>query len=638
MASMATRGLARWQNVLRPEVCRALRAEAITMLQEVSRPSLRAVWHNLQRWLLDPIREPKARHILRTPLTRCVRDGLEPLALLAAELGLRPSARLVELNFTISLPGAPAQQPHSDISPMQSLPRIITFWAALQDIDLSMGPTAIWPGSHVLAKDFISSLPEELQKPRQVPEYMYVEGELQAVSRLGQPIGEEELEEERRQSAEAAEQLLQVITRTPPEFMSMEVGDVVAMDCRVFHQGGANISSKTRVLFNASFQLDENYDDSLSCGNQTVSPKIHGFTYHSLPEVLQANYRISDFTDPESLRICTKGLFLQCTGERELKAEIRAAQRLLLEAWRIVEIGSRPTSMPRQVGVDYLLRNGPKDADPPLINTATAAGAPHEVTFKKRPFGIARYAPGSTGTGAVVMEVTPKSRYPGDPQGQAFVAGVQPGWVVKSVNGQDVTGIPFEQIMESLDDEVLDPVAALSLNLKESGTVTNFDSSTQADKSYGAVGESTFQFGGGQKAELPITVTYVEQRLRLSQRPSQLYRALAARVLVIPWESSWMSDLPFGFAPANQAWPLLFVSHWAARPKEERAHLQFMLRMGSVEHGPLECIFDRPEKDCMTTVSSTLPCLWLGCSHKAVAELEMSSEWFDMLITKHSKH
>ncbi|CAK9096710.1 unnamed protein product [Durusdinium trenchii] len=27
------------------------------------------------------------------------------------------------------------------------------------------------------------------------------------------------------------------------------------------------------------------------------------------------------------------------------------------------------------------------------------------------------------------------------------------------------------------------------------------------------------------------------------------------------------------------------------------AHLQFMLRMGSVEHGPLECIFDRPEKD-----------------------------------------
>lgn len=31
--------------------------------------------------------------------------------------------RLVELNFTISLPGAPAQAPHSDISPLQSMPR-----------------------------------------------------------------------------------------------------------------------------------------------------------------------------------------------------------------------------------------------------------------------------------------------------------------------------------------------------------------------------------------------------------------------------------------------------------------------------------------------------------------------------------
>mmetsp|Transcript_6545 Transcript_6545/g.7161 ORF Transcript_6545/g.7161 Transcript_6545/m.7161 type:complete len:213 (+) Transcript_6545:84-722(+) len=167
----------------------------------------------------------------------------------------------------------------------------------------------------------------------------------------------------------------------------------------------------------------------------------------------------------------------------------------------------------RPVGVDYLLRNGPRDADPPLIDPKAAAGPAHEVTFKKRPFGIARYAPGKDGTGAVVMEVTPQSRYPGDPQGQAFVAGVQPAWVVKTVNGDDVTGVRFEDIMESLDDEVLDPVAALSLNLKESGTPTDFtDKSRQADKSYGAVGEATFKFGGGQKAELPITIQYVEQR------------------------------------------------------------------------------------------------------------------------------
>eukprot|EP00434_Breviolum_minutum_P019035 symbB.v1.2.016781.t1/scaffold1290.1/size126440/2 len=118
---------------------------------------------------------------------------------------------------------------------------------------------------------------------------MYVEGQLQAVSKTGQPIAEEQLVEERRASAEAAEKLLKLVTDGPKEYMSMSTGDVVAMDCRVFHQGGANVSSETRVLFNASFQLDEN-------PSEDVSPKIHGFT-----------------------------------GERELKAEIRAAQRLLLE-------------------------------------------------------------------------------------------------------------------------------------------------------------------------------------------------------------------------------------------------------------------------------------------------------------------
>mmetsp|Transcript_98206 Transcript_98206/g.260900 ORF Transcript_98206/g.260900 Transcript_98206/m.260900 type:complete len:210 (-) Transcript_98206:94-723(-) len=174
--------------------------------------------------------------------------------------------------------------------------------------------------------------------------------------------------------------------------------------------------------------------------------------------------------------------------------------------------GRQGNLVARRVGVDYLLRNGAKDADPPLIDPAAAAGAAHEITFKKRPFGIARYAPGKAGTGAVVMEVTQQSRYPGDPQGQAFVAGVQPKWVVKAVNGQDVTGVKFEDIMEFLDDEVLDPVAALSLNLKEAGVSTDFtDRSNVADTSYGPVGEGTFVFGGGNKAEMPVTIQYAEQ-------------------------------------------------------------------------------------------------------------------------------
>merc|ERR1712014_510483 len=55
------------------------------------------------------------------------------------------------------------------------------------------------------------------------------------------------------------------------------------------------------------------------------------------------------------------------------------------------------------------------------------------------------------------QEVVPKSRYPGDPQGQAFSSGVKGGYVVKSINGADVLGEDFGKIMDLLDDEVADP-------------------------------------------------------------------------------------------------------------------------------------------------------------------------------------
>eukprot|EP00929_Paragymnodinium_shiwhaense_P056015 TRINITY_DN2803_c0_g2_i1.p1 TRINITY_DN2803_c0_g2~~TRINITY_DN2803_c0_g2_i1.p1 ORF type:complete len:206 (-),score=46.87 TRINITY_DN2803_c0_g2_i1:237-854(-) len=110
----------------------------------------------------------------------------------------------------------------------------------------------------------------------------------------------------------------------------------------------------------------------------------------------------------------------------------------------------------RRVSAEYLTRQGERDADVPYTAT-DATGATHDVTYKKRPFGILRYSPDKGGKGAMVQEVVPKSRYPGDPQGQAFVAGVKGGWVVKSINGQDVTGEDFGKVMDMLDDEVADP-------------------------------------------------------------------------------------------------------------------------------------------------------------------------------------
>merc|ERR1711941_85363 len=91
------------------------------------------------------------------------------------------------------------------------------------------------------------------------------------------------------------------------------------------------------------------------------------------------------------------------------------------------------------------------------FSSAAATGPTHDVEYKKRPFGILRYQPGQGGKGAMAMEVIPTSRYPGDPQGQAFLAGVKGGWVVKSVGGQDVLNEDFGKIMDLLDDEVADP-------------------------------------------------------------------------------------------------------------------------------------------------------------------------------------
>jgi len=117
-----------------------------------------------------------------------------------------------------------------------------------------------------------------------------------------------------------------------------------------------------------------------------------------------------------------------------------------------------------RVGVDYQQRQGPRDADTPFTSSA-ASGPGADVVFKKRPFGILRYTPGEGGKGAMAQEVIGKSRYPGDPQGQGFSAGVKGGWVVKAINGQDVQNADFGMIMDMLDDEVADPRFSKSVQL-----------------------------------------------------------------------------------------------------------------------------------------------------------------------------
>jgi len=115
----------------------------------------------------------------------------------------------------------------------------------------------------------------------------------------------------------------------------------------------------------------------------------------------------------------------------------------------------RHSCVAAHLSAGYSERCGPRDADVPF-KAAAATGDEVSVEFKKREFGILRYQPGEGGIGAMAMEILPKSRYPGDPQGQAFVSGVKSGLVVKSINGMSVLDAPFGKIMDLLDDEVTD--------------------------------------------------------------------------------------------------------------------------------------------------------------------------------------
>jgi len=139
-----------------------------------------------------------------------------------------------------------------------------------------------------------------------------------------------------------------------------------------------------------------------------------------------------------------------------------------------------------EVGAGYMKRRWSK-YDPKAEDCSAASGPTHEVEFKKRPFGIPRYSPGIGDVGAIVREIIPKSRYPGDPTGQAFVGGVQPGWVVRSVNGKDVTKMDFEELMDYQDDEIF-----MGMHQALTGT------------------EAKQEENKAEKAELPITVVFQE--------------------------------------------------------------------------------------------------------------------------------
>ena len=164
----------------------------------------------------------KAPHLRWDVKLRCddvTRSVLNPVVeRLIAELTpvLTARAELFELSCVVSAPGAKQQPLHSDTQASRGgdeVALVLTTFVALQDVTLAMGPTTFYSGMHAPCAarstyfDFASS----------------------------------------------TEQKLEVLRSRAKQSMTLSQGEMVVMDSRLLHGGGANRSALRRALLCVSF-------------------------------------------------------------------------------------------------------------------------------------------------------------------------------------------------------------------------------------------------------------------------------------------------------------------------------------------------------------------------------------------------
>ena len=290
------------RNAVSALACKALRnkvvAEAALQLQPL--PRLAAVLGLID---FPQIREP--RHRLHVPL----RMTLEVHELLsasfaalgggacAARAGLSMQSELVELSVMISLPGAKAQPPHTDISPLARRP-MCTLWCALQDVDAAMGPLTVFPAD-----------PTETAARRDWVAHAAAAERRRALQEFGStfsPDGERCVLHGAHDVDGPAQEglrdgdLAAALHLGEPLAFEMSTGDALLLDCRTFHFGGANESTAWRAQLSATFRepvraLVEAAPEGIPEDAGTSGDE--GFTYALRPE-LMGRYTLGDFLLP----------------------------------------------------------------------------------------------------------------------------------------------------------------------------------------------------------------------------------------------------------------------------------------------------------------------------------------------------
>jgi hypothetical protein len=297
-AAFAKQGHALCRGAVPAETCQQLRTQSLQLLDDAST----LTYHYTRFGLpfasllggstLTRIRNPFRRHVVTLPPSQALRTANAQLAVVARAAGLPWSAQLVEQSAMIVLPGARAQDSHTDISPsvacVDGSAPLITLWLALQDVTCGMGPTTVYPKSHTRyrqrailqekraaarAEDaFLSTTYDADGSPNRAAGNLVsqqAEGSVAAVAAMAAELDEWERADMEREAAAFGADVPQ------PLDVLLRRGDCGVMDCRIRHFGSgygfASGGGPARVLLNATFA---------AAGVRGGGAALKGFTYH----------------------------------------------------------------------------------------------------------------------------------------------------------------------------------------------------------------------------------------------------------------------------------------------------------------------------------------------------------------------